>query len=173
MQHRNSHITRDMTILGGWLFADLLLAFFVIFLAAQPPFPKPVAKTPTPTVATTPTPTVPPHLETTFKEIKIPGVDYNGILKRSSSAVNAVNNVINNQSVLLNRRAGLVIVYDGAPGDGDIQDAQHIGQAIINNVLIPLGRQGPTFSLASYYLPLFVLGPDHSYVVLDIYLFAQ
>jgi hypothetical protein len=35
------HPGRDMTILGGWLFADLLLGLMVIFLAGIPPIPKP------------------------------------------------------------------------------------------------------------------------------------
>src|SRR5579875_2508663 len=40
----------DMTLLGGWLFADLLLGLMVIFLAAVPPVPKP--PTPAPPVLT-------------------------------------------------------------------------------------------------------------------------
>ena len=55
MLKRDLRTKRDMTILGGWLFADLLLALMVIFLAAQPPFPKTPPKTPTPTALVTPT----------------------------------------------------------------------------------------------------------------------
>lgn len=173
MQQRNPRVNRDMTILGGWLFADLLLALVIIFMASQPPFPRTVAKTPTPTLAITPTPTVPPHLEKNYTEIKVSNVDFNGILHNSPSAVNSMENFINAQAVLANRRAGLVIVYDGAASDADIHDAQVIGKAVIANVLKPMGQQGALFGLASYYNPLFVLGPDHTLVVLDIYLFAQ
>src|SRR6266487_5927815 len=147
MLRRNHRTIRDMTILGGWLFADLLLALMVIFMAAQPPFPKPLPPTPTPTStpSATPTPTQEPRLDFNFQRITLSGVDYNGILKNTPSAVNAVKQNINNQAVLHNRSGGLVIVYDGALTDPDIQEAQTIGQAVINNVLKVMGRQGPLF----------------------------
>ena len=56
MQQRNPRITRDMTILGGWLFADMLLGLVVIFMAAQPPFPKPLIPTVVASPTATPTP---------------------------------------------------------------------------------------------------------------------
>ncbi len=41
MRSRTSnHPTRDMALLGGWLFADLFLGLMVVFLAAVPPIPK-------------------------------------------------------------------------------------------------------------------------------------
>ena len=171
MQQRNPRIARDMTILGGWLFADLLLALVVIFMAAQPPFPKPILKTPTPAI--TPTPTIPPHLDKGFIDVPISNVDYNGVLKNSSSATHYIENFLNNYKALQGRRAGLVIVYDGAPTDNDINDAFTIGKAVIHNVLQAMGRQGELFSLTSYYNPLYGLGQAHSTVTLDIYLFAQ
>lgn len=39
-------LTRDMTVLGGWLFADLLLGLMLIFLVAVPPQPKVVPPPP-------------------------------------------------------------------------------------------------------------------------------
>lgn len=39
-------LTRDMTVLGGWLFADLLLGLMLIFLVAVPPTPKSVTPPP-------------------------------------------------------------------------------------------------------------------------------
>src|SRR5258707_2788410 len=133
MQQRNPRLIRDMTILGGWLFADLLLALTVIFMAAQPAFPKPLP-TPTPKIAK-PTPTLPPHLEKNFREVKITNVDFNGLQKNSSSAVQHIERAINGNPALQGREAGLVIVYDGAPTDADIQDAFTIGKAVIRNVL--------------------------------------
>lgn len=177
MRQRDPRTMRDMTILGGWLFADLLLAFMVIFLAAQPPFPKVIPKTPTPTptptLAVTPTPTPEPRLDFNYHRFTLTNVDFNGILGNKSSAVNTVEQFLNNQAVLRNRSAGLVIVYDGAPSDADIGDAQTIAQAVMNNVLKVMGRHGPLFQRTSYYNPLYLFGPDHSTVVIDVYLFTQ
>src|SRR5260370_29567810 len=122
MRQQNQRTLRDMTILGGWLFADLLLALMVIFLAAQPPFPKVLPKTPTPTPTVTPTPTLEPRLDFTYHRFTMNNVDYNGILSNNSSAVRTVEQFINGQTTLRNRNAGLVIVYDGAPSDADIAD---------------------------------------------------
>jgi hypothetical protein len=174
MQSRNPRTMRDMTILGGWLFADLMLALMVIFLAAQSPFPKiPLTPTPTAIPTLTPTPTPVPRLELNFHEFRMDNADYNGILSNNASAVRAVENFINSQAVLHGRSAGLVIVYDGAPDDPDITSAQSIAQAVINNVLKAMGKQGPLFQRASYYDPLYLLDQSHSTVVLDIYLFKQ
>jgi hypothetical protein len=175
MHRHNNRTIRDMTILGGWLFADLLLALMVIFMAAQPPIPKPIPPTPTPTFtpAATPTPTQEPRLDFNFQRITLSGVDYNGILNNTPSAVNSMEQAINNHAVLNNRSVGLVIVYDGAPSDPDIQEAQTIGQAVIDKVLKVMGRQGPLFQRASYYNPIYLLGADHGTVVLDIYLFKN
>src|SRR5450432_3433361 len=41
-----NHPTRDMALLGGWLFADLFLGLMVVFLAAVPPTPKVVLPPP-------------------------------------------------------------------------------------------------------------------------------
>lgn len=66
MQDRpRRHAPSNTVLLGGWLFADLLLATMVIFLVATPGSPAPTP-TPVPTrtapvgVATTPTPQITP-----------------------------------------------------------------------------------------------------------------
>ena len=167
---------RDTALLSGWLFADLLLALAVIFMAANTIGikPKPIPTvTPTPKPHVTPTPTPEPRLDFNFHRFSMNNVDYNGILNNNSAAVMAVEQFINGKSVLHNRNAGLVIVYDGAPSDADITDAQNIVHALINNVFKVMGRQGPLFQRTSYYDPLFILGPSHGYVVFDIYLFQQ
>ncbi|HEY0755598.1 MAG TPA: hypothetical protein VGD98_16690 [Ktedonobacteraceae bacterium] len=173
MQQRNPRIARDMTILGGWLFADLLLGLVVIFMATQPPIPKTLVPTPSPITLVTPTPTLPPHLERGFVHLPIPNVDYNGILSNSASAVHYVKNFINSQSRLQGREAGLVIISDGALSDPDIDIALKVGKAMMSNVLQPMGKQTLLFKLTSYYGPLYTFGQDHSIVTLDIYLFAQ
>ncbi|HEU0001511.1 MAG TPA: hypothetical protein VFQ36_11455 [Ktedonobacteraceae bacterium] len=177
MRPYNKRNLRDMSILGGWLFADLLAALMVIFLAAQPAFPKIIPKTPTPvlkpTVTTTPTPTPEPRLDFNYHSFRMDTVDYAGILANKPSAVQAVEQFINSQSLLRNRSAGLVIVYDGASTDADIGDAETIGQAVIDNVLKVMGRRGGPFQRASYYTPIYLFGPGHNTVVMDIYLFQQ
>lgn len=179
MRQRNPRTMRDMTILGGWLFADLLLAFMVIFLAAQPPFPK-IIPTPTPTtpptptvIVPTPTPTQEPRLDFNFLSFTMTNVDYNGLLNNSRPAVNAVEKFLNGQAKLRNRSAGLVIVYDGALNDPDISDAQNIAKAVVKNVLKDMASRGPLFQRASYYDPLYLLGADHSFVEFNIYLFKE
>lgn len=177
MRPYNKRTLRDMTILGGWLFADLLVALMVIFLAAQPAFPKIIPGTPTPgvtpTVFTTPTPTPEPRLDFNFHRIRSDNVDYAGILANKPSAVQALEQFINSQALLHNRSVGLALVYDGAPTDADIGDAQTIAQAVIDNVLKVMGRRGGTFQRASYYTPIYLFGPGHNTVVIDIYLFQQ
>jgi hypothetical protein len=179
MRPYNKRTLRDMTILGGWLFADLMVALMVIFLAAQPAFPKIIPKTPTPgitptvTVATTPTPTPEPRLDFNFHRIRSDSVDFAGILANKPSAVQALEQFINSQTIIHNRSVGLALVYDGAPTDNDIGDAQNIAQAVINNVLKVMGRKGGPFQRASYYTPIYLFGPGHNTVVIDVYLFQQ
>lgn len=175
MQRYNKRNLRDMTILGGWLFADLLLALMVIFLAAQPSFPKPIPKTPTPspTPTFTMTPTPVPRLDFKFHRFEMDNVDYNGILANNASAVTAVEKFINGRAELRNRVAGLVIVYDGANTDSDISTAQTIAQAVTDNVLKIMGSREQLLQHASYYNPLYLFGAGHNVVVLDIYLFQQ
>ncbi len=178
MRPYNKRNLRDMTILGGWLFADLLVALMVIFMAAQPAFPKIIPRTVTPTltptVTTTPTPTPAPRLDFNYHRFRMDTVDYAGILANKPSAVQAVEQYINSQSLLRNRSAGLVIVYDGASTDADQGDALIIAQAVMDNVLKVMGRQqGGLFQRASYYTPVYLFGPGHSTVVIDIYLFQQ
>lgn len=170
-QRRNQRSIRDMTIMGGWLFADLLLALVVILLATQPPFPKLVKPTITPTPTFTPTPTPEPRLELVYHHITLNNVDYQGILNNSSSAVNNVEQQINGHTELRGRSAGLVVVYDGAPSDADIGQAQDVARAVVKNVLQVMGQHGPLFQRSSYYGPLYFLGVDHNTVILDVYLF--
>ena len=167
-------LKNSFTVSAGWLFADLLLALAMLFLAANtfaihppPPPPKIVKKvTPTPT----PKPTVLPRLELSFHEFTI-NVDSNGLLNNSQGAIASVEQQVKAQAVLRGRSVGLVIAYGGAPGDGQIGTAQAIAGKVYD-ILKTLGRQGFAFSRSSYYDTLYDLGGKTSIVTLDVYLFA-
>src|SRR5258707_15278030 len=80
-------------VAAGWLFADMLLALAMLFLAANTigihPPPLPPATTPTSkSIAATPTPTPIAHLEQKFHRFMI-NVDANGLLNGSQSATHA------------------------------------------------------------------------------------
>ncbi|GAC1629778.1 MAG: hypothetical protein NVS4B7_18440 [Ktedonobacteraceae bacterium] len=176
---------KDTIMLSGWLFADLLLALAILFLAAntvgakpQPiPTPTPVptlAPTATFTPTFTPTPTQEPRLDFSPQRITLTGIDYQGLLNNSQSAANDVKQKLRGQSVLQGRSVGLTIVYDGAPTDGDIQQADSVDGKIYN-VLKGLGKEGFAFQRSSYYDndPLYTLGNTPDIVTIDVFLFRQ
>ncbi len=101
-------------------------------------------------------------------------VDYQGLLANSQGAINSVENQLKNQSVLQGQSVGFAIVYDGAPTDGDIGQADAVDQKIYT-ILANLGKQGFAFQDASFYNgnPLFILGPSPTQVAIDIYLFIE
>jgi hypothetical protein len=169
----------DTVMLSGWLFADLLLALAVIFLAANTvgikpkpiptPTPRPIVS-PTPTQ--TPTPTPEPRLDFAYHRITLTNVDFNGLLNNSSSAINDVEQQLRSQNVLHGRSVGLAIVYGGAPTDGDITQAFAISDKVYA-ILRSLGHSNFAFQRASYYDHLYVLGNDPGTVVIDVFLFKQ
>lgn len=160
----------------GWLFADLLLALAMLFLAANtigihpPPTPPPVTPVPT-RVAIRPSPTSIPHLEQTFHRFTI-NIDPNGLLSGSQSAINAVIQQVEGQLFLKKRRAGLAIVYGGAPDDSQIGRAENIANKVYN-ILHDLGKHNKTFTNISQYDPLYLLGGNSNTITIDIFLFAQ
>lgn len=165
-------LKNSFTVSAGWLFADLLLALAMLFLAAntfavRPP-PKLLA---TPTATATPKPTVLPRLELQFHEFTI-NVDPNGLLNNSQSAIASVEQQVKAKAVLRGRSVGLVIAYGGAPGDSQIGQAQAIAGKVYG-VLKTLGKQGFAFSRSSYYDMLYDLGGSTNIVTIDVYLFAQ
>ena len=163
-------------VAAGWLFADMLLALAMLFLTANtvgihpPPLPPPATRVPT-RIAATPTPTPAPHLEQTFHKFKI-NVDANGLLNGSQSASNAVVQQVEAQSFIQGRRAGLAIVYGGAPNDGQIGRAEGIANKVYD-ILQSLGKHNKTFANISRYDPLYLLGGDPNTVTIDIFLFAR
>jgi biopolymer transport protein ExbD len=174
-------LNRTAAVSIGWLFADLLLALAMLFLVANTittprptPTPTPTTRpkpTPTPTPTPRPTPTPILRLETKPQRITIT-VDSQGLIANSSTAVADVKQKIQAQTSLQGRRAGLVIVYSGAPADSDITTAQTVDNKIYD-ILRELGNEHFVFSNASYYDPLYLLGYDSTTVVLDVYLFTR
>lgn len=167
----------DTVLLSGWLFADLLLGLFVVFLAANTvgvkpqPIPTPVVHiTPTP-IPTTVTPTPLPRLELSFHRVTLT-IDSNGLLNNSQAAINNLKSQILSQSFLQGRRVGLVITYGGATSDSQITTAQNIARKVMS-VLADLGKQGRIFVGTSFYDPLYFFGNSPDTTVIDIYLFAQ
>ncbi|HYU76020.1 MAG TPA: tetratricopeptide repeat protein, partial [Ktedonobacteraceae bacterium] len=98
--------------------------------------------------------------------------DINGLLKDSSSAINAVEQQVRSIPILHGRDVGLAIVYGGAPTNGDIGQAQEISKKI-ESVIQSLGQQGFAFSRTSYCDPLYLLGGPSNDVRVDVYLFAH
>ncbi len=97
-------------------------------------------------------------------------LDYQGLLNGSQNAITLTEKQIKNQSVLQRQSVGFAIVYDGAPTDNDIQQANQV-DARIYNILQNIGG---AFQDASYYSdnPLFILGLDPGQVVIDVYFFT-
>jgi len=165
MRLRTQIHAHDIVSLGGWLFADLLLALTMLFFISGVVVTAPVKPTPTPS------PISQPRLELNHRRIVI-SIDPGGILADNPTAIGSVEQQIRAQAVLHNRSAGLVIAYGGAPTVGLINTAFTIANKIYA-ILKELGRQRYVFERASYYDPLYLLGGAQARVTLDIYLFAR
>lgn len=173
---------KDTIMLSGWLFADLLLALAILFLAANTvgakpepiPTPTPVVLAPTPTFTPTPMPTKEPRLDFSPQRITLTGIDYNGLLSGSQQAKDDVKQKLQGQSVLQGRSVGLTIVYGGAPDTDSIRQAIDIANKVYA-ILKDLGNNGGAFQRSSYYDPLYTLGSANTpdIVTIDVYLFKQ
>jgi hypothetical protein len=167
-------------VASGWLFADMLLALAMLFLVSNtigihPPVPTPTpTSTHVPTAAAaspTPIPTPAPHLEQKPHRFSI-NIDANALLSGNQSSSDAVVRQITAQPFLRGRKAGLAIVYGGAPDDTQISIADDIANkiyAIFHN----LGKRNAGFTNIASYDPLYLLGGDLNKVVIDIFLFAN
>ena len=161
--------TRDIVSLGGWLFADLLLALAMLFFTTSIDIKPLHSVTPTPTIKVKPT--VLPRLELNHQRAVF-SIDAYGLLQGDSGAVSNVKQQVRALSYLHNRRAGLVIVYGSALDVTQVDTALTVAQKVYD-VLRTLGKEGFVFKQASYYDPLYFLGRDINTVTIDIYLFAQ
>jgi len=159
---------------AGWLFADMLLALAMVFLAANTFAVRPppaIPPTPTPTPKATATPRTPPRLEQGYHRFTIT-VDSNGLLNNNPNASNDVIRQVKAQGFLRGRRVGLIIVYGGAPGVNQIGQAETIANKVYD-ILLNLGRHDLTFANTSRYDPLYILGGNINSVSIDIFLFAR
>ncbi len=111
------------------------------------------------------------RLDFNYQEFTL-NVDYNGLLNNSPSAINDVKNQVKSQGILQGRSVGIAIVYGGAPGVGNIPEAQTISQKIYS-ILGDLGKENFAFQRASYYTELYSLGTSLNIVKVDVYLFKK
>lgn len=171
MQPRNPRLARDMTILGGWLFADLLLALAVIFLAAQPPFPRPLAPTVIHSPTATPTPQTLARLELNAHSFTV-HVNKAAFLSNDQAALNSVKQQIASQGFLQGRSVGLIIAYGTASADCQAERAYEMPPKVYALVQ-ELGKSNPTFANTVSYGKLCNLRSDVNQIGIDIFLFAQ
>jgi hypothetical protein len=159
--------SRDLLSLGGWLFADLLLAlamlFFTTSIIVQPAHPVHIKPTPTPKVQ--------PPLELIGHRIMVT-IDAAGILNNSSAAIQSVEREIRGMPILRHRSAGLVVAYGGSPTVYQINTAVEIADKIYT-ILGMLGKTDFVFTHSKFYDSLFRLGMDENTVILDIFLFSR
>jgi hypothetical protein len=99
-------------------------------------------------------------------------VDTNGILNNSSQTIASVKSEILGQSFLQGRSVGLAIVYGSSTTTSNINTALNIAQKVYA-ILQMLGQEGPIFSRAQYYHPLYTLGASNDIVTIDVYLFSS
>ena len=113
------------------------------------------------------------RLDFKYQQIKVPNVDYNGLLQNSPSAINYIKNFLKGQTILRHRSVGLAIVYGGAPTDNDITQADAIALKVINISQSLVNDGFPAFKRASYYVPLYSLDTAPTNVEIDVYLFIS
>jgi hypothetical protein len=173
MQQRKQFIARDMTLLGGWLFADLLLALVVIFMAAGPPFPKPLVPTVTVTLSptATATPSILPKLDPQKNRFVV-HVDRTAFLNNNQAAVSSVKKQIVNQTFLQGRSAGLIVVFGTASSSCEGEGAYTVALKVYS-LVHQLGQSNQTFKNVIDYDPLCNLNASVNQITIDIFLFAQ
>jgi hypothetical protein len=182
MRNSGKKISPSAMLFGatGWLFADLLLALAMIFLVASPSgeLVAPI-NTPVPVCTATPIPVpalnpkdVPPFVVT---------IDPAGIGRNDHTAVtnakNQVRQYLTNYLIdhqLTGSRAGLVILFGGAPTVSDYNHAVANDEAFFNNVLLGLGKASDHFLFTGNVAKksLAVFSQPFTYMKVDIFLFT-
>jgi hypothetical protein len=166
---------------AGWLFADLLLAVAMLFLAAntvsipKPPA-TPVAKHPThvpskPTQTPTPNPRV---LEHNYCRIPLNISDLTGFQNSLSSAENQLEpqlNAIDQHGFLRGRKVGIAIAYGGA-NDGNEGRGVNVANQTYG-VLRDLATRNTPFAGTSFYDNLFTRLFSPNTVIIDVYLVVR
>jgi hypothetical protein len=169
---------------AGWLFADLMLALTVAFLVADtvstpapPSLPKATHSTSVVHHRITPTPSASPSgpaLDLGYVTANLT-VDQAGLLAGSAQAEASVRSQMTRISGLTGRRAGLVLLFAGAPDPDsptDYKAAINLDQDMAG-VLTSLSIDGgPVFQVAVY-RDFANYGSEPDTVELNIYLFKQ
>lgn len=169
---------------AGWLFADLLLALAILFLAAntfsgsgtglQAKSTPTISRTPIPT--STPGVTVTPVdtsrvLERDYCEMDFSNIvpDQQRFIADPQYALNQLKPKIEQEGFLQKRRVGLTIAFGGA-----LDGTEDNGVSVANQVYSVLGSLGKdthsAFHNASYFDPLFTNKYNVTTVVIDVYL---
>lgn len=171
---------------AGWLFADLLLALAMVFLASSTfPIKPPVTPTPPPpTVVVHPTPTPIPPLDVLNKQtIVVHHVDYVSltVAHPSPEAIAILAGQIKeavNRDHLQKRRAGLAIAYGVAANNNQQNEAVGVADEVYNALSLLAEQKFLFFRDAKHYGSLFTLKltadcNDLSCIKIDVYLFTQ
>jgi hypothetical protein len=176
MQNNRHRITsRGIFHTAGWLFADLLLALTIIFIAASVTGRPTVKVVPSPPPSMPITPTQVPRLELVPHRVSIDVLSNETI----EDAVTAkIQSQTPETAFLQGRRVGLVVIFTGAPTTGDIPAAQDTDERV-KHALQSLNIND--FASASYYdstdnnrvTDLTLVGYPSSFIVIDIYIFSQ
>ncbi len=159
-------LRKSVLVSTGWLFADLLLALAMLFLAVNTiSQPEQTVHKPAPVA-------IPPQrLEQEYHRFIIT-INRDKLLGNDANEKLNVTSQVRQQTFLRGRTAGLVIVYGGAPTFDDIPIALSVAR-IVYSTLTDFGRKDATFAKVSKYDPLYLLGGDSSKVEIDIFLFAH
>lgn len=181
MSERSRRSRRSAFLVSvGWLFADMLLALAVLFLAANTFAPRhfPVKAKATATVTPSPTPSPTPNALLLDKQkirLIIHGNNPDKLSAGDPSAIAYLEQQIKNQITRLglqHRRAGIAIAYGGADNTGQIGRGTSVANEVYH-ILDLLGGQKFVFCNTVHYDNLFTLLYLHDVVVIDIFMFNQ
>lgn len=178
MMHQPRRNITNLTLFSaGWLFADLLLALMMLFLASnasaisQKPKPTPMLVTP-PTIITV-TPQKPPLAANYFPADL--HFNFTNVYSGDSNALQGVRNqILNELSKFLQCKAGLVLIFVSVDST---DDANQVGQADkaagnIVSTMKELGKNNLIFDEAQYHPP----GTNHNgfgNAQIQVYFFAN
>lgn len=176
---RNSRSGQGAALVG-WLFADLLLALAMVFLVANASGVV-VATIPTPTPTLTPlppTPTLPPCLQSDSHLITL-NFDYQLLLKKDSTTINTIEAFIKNPNNwkpaipdIANRQSGLVLIYVGAPNNGQEDQTTDAVFGQIQGIVAQLGKGDFLFQRTAYHGILLLTNAPYGEALMEVYLFG-
>jgi hypothetical protein len=166
--------------LVGWLFADLLLALAMVFLVANASGIV-VAIKPTPVPTNTPlppTPTLPPCLQSDSHIITL-NFAYQSLLNGDATTIGAIKQSIENANDwtppipdIATRQSGLVLIYVGAPNNGQEDATTDAVFTHIQAIVAQLGKQNFLFQRTAYHGILLLTSAPYGEVRMETYLFG-